>query len=247
MAQPIGPTLANGASRVIQRSVAVGPAMLDRVRVPLYRRWLGIRYGERLIMDPSAVVRGRIELAPGARLSLGPGSTVDDLLQIWGSVHVDVGRSSTFLLGVRLYGRGTITIGERVVLNATKVNCLQSVIIGDDSLIGASFITDTDFHNLSPRVRRSTPRPEVTEPVTIGRNVWVGYGAIVLKGCRVGDDSVLSAGAVVRRDVPDGVVVSGNPAVIVRTFEALERSNQSVPPLNGAEPSGISGTGASPR
>ena len=125
---------------------------------------------------------------------------------------------------MRFFGHGTVTIGDRVVVNVTKINCLESVSIGDDSLIGASFITDTDFHNLSPRMRRSTPGPQVTSPVTIGRNVWVGYDVIVLKGCCVGDDSVLSAGSVIRSDVPDGVDGSGNPAVVVRTFAVDERS-----------------------
>ena len=53
---------------------------------------------------------------------------------------------------------------------------------------------------------------ESAEPITIGRNVWIGGGAIILPGVVVGDDAVIGAGSVVTRDVPAGATVFGNPA-----------------------------------
>jgi maltose O-acetyltransferase len=53
---------------------------------------------------------------------------------------------------------------------------------------------------------------ELGRPVDIGRNVWIGGGAIILPGIRVGDDAVIGAGSVVTKDVPAGVTVRGNPA-----------------------------------
>lgn len=201
-----------------------GGRLSSVVRDRAYRRWLLLRHGSAISIDPSATISGRIELARGARLVVGPLARVEDLFQVWGSVTVEVGRSSTIFMGVRIYGTGSVVFGDRVVVNGTKINCLESVLVGDDSLIGSAFITDTDFHNVSPTTRRTRPAPDVTEAVSIGSNVWIGYGCIVLKGCRIGDDSVLGAGSVLRGNVADGVVVAGNPAVVVRTFPPSERT-----------------------
>jgi maltose O-acetyltransferase len=53
---------------------------------------------------------------------------------------------------------------------------------------------------------------ELGRPVRIGRNVWIGAGAIILPGVSIGDDALIGAGSVVTRDVPPGVTASGNPA-----------------------------------
>lgn len=192
--------------------------LLRRCRRQAYRRYLTRRYGSRLLLDPTSVVDARVELHPGARLSVGPGACVEHTLQIWGTVSVEIGASCTVRMQTRIYGTGTVRVGARTLLNATKINCLQSVDIGEDCLIGAALVTDTDFHNVSPRLRRSTPQPDVTEPVSIGHNVWVGYGCIVLKGVTIGRDTVLAAGTVAHRSLPPGAVVAGNPAAVVRVF-----------------------------
>lgn len=53
---------------------------------------------------------------------------------------------------------------------------------------------------------------ELGRPVTIGQNIWVGGGAIILPGVTVGDDAIIVAGSVVTRDVPSGATVTGDPA-----------------------------------
>lgn len=57
---------------------------------------------------------------------------------------------------------------------------------------------------------------EFGRPVTIGRNVWIGGGALILPAITVGDDAIVGAGSVVTRDVPDGATVAGNPARLLR-------------------------------
>jgi maltose O-acetyltransferase len=75
----------------------------------------------------------------------------------------------------------------------------------------------TPTHPVEPGPRRD--RWESARPITIGDNVWLGGGAIVLAGVTIGTDSVVGAGAVVTRDVPAGVVAVGNPARVIRDVD----------------------------
>ncbi len=69
---------------------------------------------------------------------------------------------------------------------------------------------------MEPQPRRD--KLEAARPITIGNNVWLGGGVIVLPGVSIGDDSVIGAGSVVTKDVPAGVVTVGSPARVVRTL-----------------------------
>lgn len=106
-----------------------------------------------------------------------------------------------------------IEIGANVFIN---FNCvildICSVSIGDDCQIGPAVQIYGADHPRDPVVRRSGL--ESGKPVKIGRNVWIGGGAIILPGVTVGDDAIIGAGSVVTRDVPAGVTVMGNPARI---------------------------------
>ena len=55
-------------------------------------------------------------------------------------------------------------------------------------------------------------------PITIGKNVWIGAGVIVLPGVNIGDNSVIGAGSVVTKDIPENVVAYGNPCRVIRTI-----------------------------
>jgi maltose O-acetyltransferase len=104
-----------------------------------------------------------------------------------------------------------IRLGSRVFVN---FNCVfldgALVTIGDDTRIGPAVQIYTAIHPMDPGQRRSGL--ESNRSVTIGKNVWIGGGAIILPGVTIGDHAVIGAGAVVTRDVPaDGVAV-GNPA-----------------------------------
>jgi acetyltransferase-like isoleucine patch superfamily enzyme len=93
----------------------------------------------------------------------------------------------------------------------------ERITIGDNVVVGANTsIVDTDFHPLDREKRRDQPSGGQTAPVVIGDDVFVGMNCLILKGVTIGDGSVVGAGSVVTRSVPQDVVVAGNPARIIR-------------------------------
>jgi maltose O-acetyltransferase len=69
------------------------------------------------------------------------------------------------------------------------------------------------MHPLDAELRR---KQEYGKPIEIGPDVWVGGGALILPGVRIGSRSVIGAGSVVTRDIPDGVFAAGNPCRVIR-------------------------------
>ncbi len=111
-----------------------------------------------------------------------------------------------------------VTIGARCFANFGLVALdVASISIGDDVQIGPDVQLLTPTHPVEPGPRRD--KWEAAEPITIGDNVWLGGGAIVLAGVNIGANTVVGAGAVVTRDLPPNVVALGNPARAVRPVE----------------------------
>jgi maltose O-acetyltransferase len=111
------------------------------------------------------------------------------------------------------YG-SNIELGERVFFNFNCVVldvCL--VKIGDFTLFGPAVQILTPMHPLEAGLRR---KQEYAKPIEIGSDVWVGGGALILPGVRIGSKTVIGAGSVVTRDVPDGVFAAGNPCRVIR-------------------------------
>ncbi len=110
-----------------------------------------------------------------------------------------------------------IDIGARVFVNCGLVALdVGQIVIGDDVQIGPNVQLLTPTHPLDADLRRA--KWEAAEPIVIERNAWLGGGAIVLPGVKVGENAVVGAGAVVTKDVPPSVVVAGNPARIIKSL-----------------------------
>src|SRR5947199_6375814 len=107
-----------------------------------------------------------------------------------------------------------VELGERVFFN---FNCVVldvcRVRVGDYTLFGPAVQIYTPMHPWDAELRR---RQEFGKPVEIGSDVWVGGGAVILPGVRIGSRSVIGAGSVVTRDIPDSVFAAGNPCRVVR-------------------------------
>jgi maltose O-acetyltransferase len=111
-----------------------------------------------------------------------------------------------------------ISVGARTFANYGLVALdVAAITIGDDVQIGPHVQLLTPTHPVAAGPRRD--KWEAALPITVGDNVWLGGGAIVLPGVTIGDNSVVGAGAVVTKDVPPDVVVVGNPARVVRAVE----------------------------
>ena len=89
-----------------------------------------------------------------------------------------------------------------------------AISIGDDCLIGPNVQLLTVSHAGNPIERLN--KENFAAPITIGNNVWIGAGVIVLAGVSIGDNAVVGAGSVVTKDIAANTVVAGNPAVIIK-------------------------------
>ncbi|MFC4693438.1 MULTISPECIES: sugar O-acetyltransferase [Geodermatophilus] len=111
-----------------------------------------------------------------------------------------------------------IRVGARCFANVGLVALdVAAITIGDDVQIGPNVQLLTPTHPVEPGPRRD--KWEAARPITIGDNVWLGGGVIVLPGVSIGADTVVGAGSVVTRDLPAGVVAVGNPARVVRELD----------------------------
>lgn len=122
---------------------------------------------------------------------------------------------------------GIVTVGDDTTLAGAVFMCAERIEIGKRVTVSYNVtIADSDFHPRDPELRKQDAianapggnkenRPPLhCRPVIIEDDVWIGIGAIVLKGVRIGRGARISAGAVVTTDVPAGANVSGNPARI---------------------------------
>ena len=93
--------------------------------------------------------------------------------------------------------------------------------IGENSTLAYGVTVLTSANPNGPLNELSKIYPKKTAPVIIGRNVWVGANATILPGVTIGEFSVVAAGAIVTKDVPSGVLVAGNPAVVKKKLIRL--------------------------
>ncbi len=106
--------------------------------------------------------------------------------------------------------------------NCVILDCAR-VDIGEGTMLGPSVQIYTATHPIDPVARKSGK--EFAAPVKIGKNVWIGGGAIILPGVTIGDGAVIGAGAVVNKDIPAFAVAVGNPAKVRRQFYDFKKDN----------------------
>jgi acetyltransferase-like isoleucine patch superfamily enzyme len=182
------------------------------------------RIGRDCVIDLADGVDGVIELADGVLLQ----SRVR--LQPWGGA-IRIGEHTQVRDGCELKSRGELQVGERVVVaRHSSLHCHEAITIGDDVGLGDRVtITDSDHTNDGS----GTPilqQPVVAEPVVLERNVLCGTNAVVLKGTRLGADTIVAAGAVVTGgEHRSGWLIGGVPAKPLRKLGVGAHDDPSVP------------------
>jgi maltose O-acetyltransferase len=135
------------------------------------------------------------------------------LEELLGKIETDVWIEPPFYCD---YGK-QIELGTGVYIN---MNCIfldpTFIKIGSQTFIGPNVQLYTAYHPIDAETRVSGP--ELASPISIGKRVWIGGGAIVLPGVNIGDNTTIGAGSVVTHDIPDRVVAAGNPCRIIRSF-----------------------------
>ena len=109
-----------------------------------------------------------------------------------------------------------IHLGKNVFINSgCHFQDQGGIYIGDGTFIGHNVILATLNHDLNPNSRGDM----WPKPIHLGKKVWIGSGAIVLPGVTIGDNSVIAAGSVVTKNVPENSVYGGNPAKLIKKIE----------------------------
>jgi acetyltransferase-like isoleucine patch superfamily enzyme len=165
--------------------------------------WLKLRWRGRLRTD------GLCFVCPGVKFEIGRGA------------RVTLGRWSWVGHGCKIRAHeGEISIGAKTVMGQEcTISAYQRVSIGRECIIAdRAMLIDFD-HGMVEVERPIREQGIYKRDVTLGHNVWLGYGACVLRGVAVGDNCVIGTNSVVTRDVAENAVVGGVPARVIRMRE----------------------------
>jgi acetyltransferase-like isoleucine patch superfamily enzyme len=175
-----------------------------------------------LEIDPSAssnLAHARYQLAPGARLCIGPGVVTE---RIRGALVFSLGVDATVEIGANAWLRtelgpvhvvafdgARLTLGPEAFLNGCHLSAKQSLTLGRRAWVGpGSRVFDSDQHDFDAE------HPEQPMPVVIGDHVWVASDVTVLRGVTIGEHSVIGARSLVTRDIPPHSLAFGQPATV---------------------------------
>jgi acetyltransferase-like isoleucine patch superfamily enzyme len=173
---------------------------------PLFARWLWLklRWRGRLVTD------GLCFICPGVKFEIGRGA------------KVTIGRWAWLGHGCKIRAHeGHVSIGAKTVMGQEcTISAYQHVSIGRECII-ADRVMMIDFDHGMVEVERPIREQGIYKrDVDVGHNVWIGYAACVLRGVKVGDNSVVGTSSVVTCDVPANAIVGGVPARLIRMRDA---------------------------
>ncbi len=121
------------------------------------------------------------------------------------------------------FGGGHIHFGKNVYCNfgVTMVDDTH-IYIGDYTMIAPHVVIATAGHPILPELREKGY--QYNAPVRIGKNCWIGTGALIMPGVTIGDNVVIGAGSVVTKNLPDNVIAVGNPCTVLREVNDHDKS-----------------------
>ena len=172
----------------------------------LEARWRGVELGEGVVFNG----RPYLYRFAGSKIILRDGICLNSSLR-----SNPIGCSRPVSLRTMRAG-AEIILGKGVGLSSTAICAAVRVEIGEGTFVGAdTYIFDNDFHAPIGEWNWGDSTPDNPRPVIVGRGVFIGARAIILKGVTIGDRAIIGAGAVVSKDVPAGHIAVGNPAGVL--------------------------------
>jgi acetyltransferase-like isoleucine patch superfamily enzyme len=201
--RPPGP-LRGGPLALLRFMRANGMFTIDYARLLARLARLKLRHGRRLQTE------GICFVCPGVKLEIGRGARLR--IGRWAWIGHDC--------KIRVH-EGEVSIGAKTVMGQEcTISAFQSVSIGRECII-ADRVMMIDFDHGVTEVERPIRLQGIYKrDVSVGHNVWIGYGACILRGATVGDNSVIGTSAVVTKQFPANAVLAGVPARVLRMREA---------------------------
>ena len=141
-------------------------------------------------------------------------SVKEPALKIGKNVYIAKGCSISAIYSLRI--GDNVYIGKNVTIEVEGSIGSGSLLGNNVGIVGRK---DHDISNTEIEIfwaETVRENRKLSNPITIGRGVWVGYGSVVLSGIEVGDGAIIAAGSVVTRDVPKNAIVAGNPAKLIK-------------------------------
>ncbi len=202
-------------NRIAKKIVKTVRSVIDKQLLfpyKLFLLWLNnVHYKQFPAMHgfPTIVNSGTIHLGKGVSITAKMRNNI-------------VGGSSTTALATGKNGK--ITVGNNVGISNATIFSLEQIVIEDDVLIGGGAqIYDSDFHSIEYTKRMERPDTNIrTAPVYIGQGAFIGTSAIIMKGIKIGERSVVAAGSVVTKSIPPDEIWGGNPAKFIKKIESSQ-------------------------
>jgi acetyltransferase-like isoleucine patch superfamily enzyme len=166
----------------------------------------------------SSFFKIRAHLPGAGKVIFGSAISLQGKLRISGPGTVIIEDSVIFSDNVDLYTHlpeAIIRIGKNSYINGARFSATNLIEIGPNNIIADVRILDTDFHWIH-KDRMTDKSPPPTSPVKTANNVWVAAGSALLKGVRIGENSVVAFGSVVTAQIPNDEVWGGSPAKKIR-------------------------------
>ena len=189
--------------------------MLFRIVTGLKRKFWLLHYknvhfagmGKNTVLDNRVSVSGEKYIIIGDSCFIGADSTIQCF---------DCYSSKTHKPSVRIGNNVSFT-------RRATIYCAEKIEIGDNTLIGSDVLITDENHGTDPRIAYRD-NPLRTAPVIIGENVWIGDKAIILPGVKIGNYSIIGAGAVVTKSIPPYTICAGNPARAIKIWNPEKES-----------------------
>jgi acetyltransferase-like isoleucine patch superfamily enzyme len=167
-----------------------------------------------VLVDQNVKIHGIIKIYGHGTIRIGRNTVINSSM----SANPIGGDDRTIF---SLKNNAILTIGEETGISNTAIVCHENVSIGDRVRIGGGTkIYDTDFHSLSYEERKDyLTETAKSKPIRIDDDVFIGAHCIILKGVQIGKRSIVGAGSVVTKTIPEDEVWAGNPARFIRKIQ----------------------------